>query len=222
MRRSAPLRKVAVSPCMAAKIPGYFRSMALRSLLLMTLLTVHRPDRPLPERLWFDPDDGSGTSPGWTAAAERTQFSERLTFGGNGAFQVRHHYPHRWNAASRVSRHRERHGRHRRDVLLQRFKGHVGTPSTSMVAMSVGATKLFTRVFVHVESEHINIEAFGPLLPEAGRRRMDQHAVGRWRVLSRRDRPARGRHYSCCMTLRKIPLNPYDNPTIRGRHCPRV
>lgn len=187
--------------------------MALRSLLLMTLLTVG-PAALCQSDWWYDPDEqGVNTAGEDRRPLSERSFRERLTFGGNGAFQLG-------------------------TITLIGGTPQVGYRVTENVMVGIGGTyyynrwkdigytqhlyggnlwarrKLFSRVFVHVESEHINIEAFGPLLPEAGRRWVDMLWVGGGYYQGVTDRLGAG--ITLLYDVSENSLNPYDNPTIRG------
>ena len=182
-------------------------------LLLMTLLATGLTTSAQGD-WWYEPDaEGMNTAAEDRRPLSERSFRERLTFGGNGAFQLG-------------------------TITLIGGTPQVGYRVTDNMMVGLGGTyyynrwkdigytqhlyggslwarrKLFARVFAHVESELINIEAFGPLLPEAGRRWVDMLWVGGGYYQGVTDRLGAG--ITILYDINENSLNPYDNPTIRG------
>ena len=163
---------------------------------------------------WFDSEERERDITGVDKRPmSEKSFRERLTLGGSAAFQLG--TVTLLGGAPQV-------GYRINDNLLagvgvtyyfNRFKD-IGYTQHLYGGNVFARHRLFTRVFAHVESEHINIEAFGPLMPEAGRRWVDMLWVGGGYYQGLSDRLGAG--VTILYDVTENPLNPYDNPTVRG------
>ena len=163
---------------------------------------------------WFDSEEREREITGVDKRPmSEKSFKERLTLGGSAAFQLG--TVTLLGGAPQV-------GYRINDNLLagvgatyyfNRFKD-IGYTQHLYGGNVFARHRLFTRVFAHVESEHINIEAFGPLMPEAGRRWVDMLWVGGGYYQGLSDRLGAG--VTILYDVSENPLNPYDNPTFRG------
>ena len=185
------------------------RSLLLLATLLSTVLTTSAQSD-----WWFDSEERGRDITGVDKRPmSEKSFRERLTIGGSAAFQLG--TVTLLGGAPQV-------GYRINDNLLagvgvtyyfNRFKD-IGYTQHLYGGNVFARHRLFTRVFAHVESEHINIEAFGPLMPEAGRRWVDMLWVGGGYYQGLSDRLGAG--VTILYDVTENPLNPYDNPTVRG------
>ena len=185
-----------------------------RSLLLLVALLSNGLTTSAQSDWWFDSEERERDITGVDKRPmSEKSFSERLTLGGSAAFQLG--TVTLLGGAPQV-------GYRVNDNLLagvgvtyyfNRFKD-IGYTQHLYGGNVFARHRLFTRVFAHVESEHINIEAFGPLMPEAGRRWVDMLWVGGGYYQGLSDRLGAG--VTILYDVTENPLNPYDNPTFRG------
>ena len=165
---------------------------------------------------WFDPEERERDITGIDnrPLSERS-FKERLTLGGTAAFQL---------GSVTLLGGAPQLGYRINDNFLagvgvtyyfQRIKSVTGNVDNSIYGGNIFARhRLLTRVFAHVESEHINIEAFGPFNPIAERQWVSMFWVGGGYYQGLSDRLGAG--VTILYDVSENPLNPYDNPTIRG------
>ena len=185
------------------------RSLLLLVTLLSTVLTTSAQSD-----WWFDSEERERDITGVDKRPmSEKSFRERLTLGGSAAFQLG--TVTLLGGAPQV-------GYRINDNLLagvgvtyyfNRFKD-IGYTQHLYGGNVFARHRLFTRVFAQVESEHINIEAFGPLLPAEGRRWVDMLWVGGGYYQGLSDRLGAG--VTILYDVTENPLNPYDNPTVRG------
>ena len=187
--------------------------MALRSLLLATLLSTGLTTSAQSD-WWFDSEEREREITGVDKRPmSEKSFRERLTLGGSAAFQLG--TVTLLGGAPQV-------GYRVNDNLLagvgatyyfNRFKD-IGYTQHLFGGNVFARHRLFTRVFAHVESEHINIEVFGPFNPVAGRQWVSMFWVGGGYYQGVSDRLGAG--VTILYDVSQNPLNPYDNPTVRG------
>ena len=163
---------------------------------------------------WFDPEERQSEITGIDnrPMSERT-FKERLTLGGTAAFQLG-------------------------SVTLLGGAPQVGYRINDNLLAGVGATyyfnrfkdigytqhlyggnvfarhRLFTRIFAHIESEHVSLDLNSPISSVYGRTWVSMLWVGGGYFQGLNDRLGAG--VTILYDVTENPLNPYDNPTIRG------
>ena len=187
--------------------------MARRILLYLTLLTL-TPVVHAQSDWWFDPEERERDITGIDnrPMSERT-FKERLTLGGTAAFQLG-------------------------SVTLLGGAPQVGYRINDNLLAGVGATyyfnrfkdigytqhlyggnvfarhRLFTRIFAHIESEHVSLDLNSPISSVYGRTWVSLAWVGGGYYTGLSDRLGAG--ITILYDVSENPLNPYDNPTVRG------
>ena len=163
---------------------------------------------------WFDPEERQSEITGIDnrPMSERT-FKERLTLGGTAAFQLG-------------------------SVTLLGGAPQVGYRINDNLLAGVGATyyfnrfkdigytqhlyggnvfarhRLFTRIFAHIESEHVSLDLNSPISSVYGRTWVSLGWVGGGYYTGLSDRLGAG--ITILYDVSENPLNPYDNPTVRG------
>ena len=187
------------------------RSLLLLATLLSTGLTTSAQSD-----WWFDSEERERDITGVDKRSmSEKSFRERLTLGGSAAFQL---------GTNTLIGGAPQLGYRINENLLagagvtyyfQRFKGISGNQDNRLYGDNVFARhRLFTRVFAHVEFEQVNIEAFGPFNPIAERQWVSMFWVGGGYYQGLSDRLGAG--VTILYDVSENPLNPYDNPTIRG------
>lgn len=184
------------------------RSLLLLSILFSGLMAQAQSD------WWYEPDEQGGNTAGQDQRplSERS-FRERLTYGGTAAFQLG--TVTLIGGAPQV-------GYRINDNLLAGVGGtyyfnrwkDIGYTEHLYGGNAWARHKLFSRVFAHVESEHISLEAFGPFNPVRQRQWVSMLWVGGGYYQGVSDRLGAG--LTLLYDVSENPLNPYDNPTIRG------
>ena len=185
-----------------------------RSLLLLVILLSTGLTTSAQSDWWFDSEERERDITGVDQRPmSEKSFRERLTLGGTAAFQLG--TVTLLGGAPQV-------GYRINDNLLagvgatyyfNRFKD-IGYTQHLYGANVFARHRLFTRVFAHVESEAINIETFGPFNPTAERQWVNMLWVGGGYYQGLSDRLGAG--VTILYDVSENPLNPYDNPTIRG------
>ena len=185
------------------------RSLLLLATLLSTGLTATAQND-----WWFDSEEREREITGVDKRPmNEKRFRERLTLGGSAAFQLG--TVTLIGGAPQV-------GYRVNDNLLagvgttyyfNRFKD-IGYTQHLYGGNVFARHRLFTRVFAHVESEHINAELFGPFNPIAERQWVSMFWVGGGYYQGLSDRLGAG--VTILYDVTENPLNPYDNPTFRG------
>ena len=163
---------------------------------------------------WFDPEERQSEITGIDnrPMSERT-FKERLTLGGTAAFQLG-------------------------SVTLLGGAPQVGYRINDNLLAGVGATyyfnrfkdigytqhlyggnvfarhRLFTRIFAHIESEQVSLDLNSPISSVYGRTWVSLAWVGGGYYTGLSDRLGAG--ITILYDVSENPLNPYDNPTVRG------
>lgn len=188
--------------------------MARRILLYLTLLTL-TPVVHAQSDWWFDPEERERDITGVDnrAMSERS-FKERLTLGGTAAFQLGTNtliggapqlgYRVNENLLAGIGA----------TYYFQRFKSVSGNIDNAIHGGNIFARhRLFTRVFAHVELEQVRVPS--PWLIEPAETQWTSMlwvGGGYYRGVS--DRLGAG--VTILYDVTENPLNPYDNPTIRG------
>ena len=182
-------------------------------LLLLTLLALS-PAAQAQSDWWFDSEEREREITGMDKRPmSEKSFRERLTLGGSAAFQL---------GSVTLLGGAPQIGYRINDNLLagagatyyfNRFKD-IGYTQHLYGANVFARHRLFTRVFAHVESEHLNVEVFGPFNPIAERQWVSMFWVGGGYYQGVSDRLGAG--VTILYDVSQNPLNPYDNPTFRG------
>ena len=164
---------------------------------------------------WFDPEERERQITGIDnrPMSERS-FKERLTLGGTaalqlgtntligGAPQLGYRVNENLLAGAGVT------------YYFQRYKGISGNQDNSIYGGNIFARhRLFTRVFAHVELEQVKLPN-GWLVDPTGSDWTSMLWVGGGYYQGLSDRLGAGLTILSAVT--ENPLNPYDNPTIRG------
>ena len=187
------------------------RSLLLLATLLSTVLTTTAQSD-----WWFDSEERERNITGVDKRPmSEKSFRERLTLGGSAAFQL---------GTNTLIGGAPQLGYRINENLLagagvtyyfQRFKGMWGNQDNRIYGGNVFARhRLFTRVFAHVESEAINAELCGPFTPIAERQWVNMLWIGGGYYQGLSDRLGAG--VTILYDVTENPLNPYDNPTVRG------
>ena len=187
------------------------RSLLLLVALLSTVLTTSAQSD-----WWFDSEERERDITGLDKRPmSEKSFRERLTLGGSAALQLG--TVTLLGGAPQV-------GYRVNDNLLagvgatyyfQRIKGVSGNQDNSIYGGNVFARhRLFTRVFAHVESEHINAEIFSPFNPVAERQWVSMFWVGGGYYQGLSDRLGAG--VTILYDVTENLDNPFENPTVRG------
>ena len=186
------------------------RSLLLLATLLSTVLTTSAQSD-----WWFDSEERERDITGIDnrPMSERS-FKERLTLGGTAAFQL---------GTNTLIGGAPQLGYRVNDNLLagagvtyyfQRFKSAAGNMDNSIYGGNIFARhRLFTRVFAHVELEQVKLPN-GWLLDPTGSDWTSMLWVGGGYYQGLSDRLGAG--LTILYDVTENPLNPYDNPTIRG------
>ena len=163
---------------------------------------------------WFDSEERERDITGVDKRPmSEKSFRERLTLGGSAAFQLG--TVTLLGGAPQV-------GYRINDNLLagvgvtyyfNRFKD-IGYTQHLYGGNIFARHRLFTRVFAHVESEAISAELYGPFNPIAERQWINMLWVGGGYYQGLSDRLGAG--VTILYDVTENPLNPYDNPTVRG------
>ena len=164
---------------------------------------------------WFDPEERERDITGIDnrPMSERS-FKERLTLGGTAALQL---------GTNTLIGGAPQLGYRVNDNLLagagvtyyfQRYKGISGNEDNSIYGGNIFARhRLFTRVFAHVELEQVRVPS--PWLIEPAETQWtSMFWVGGGYYQGVSDRLGAG--VTILYDVTENPLNPYDNPTIRG------
>ena len=164
---------------------------------------------------WFDSEEREREITGVDkrSLAERS-FKERLTFGGSGALQF---------GTNTVIGGAPQVGYRINESLLigvggtyyfQRFKQSYGNVDQNFYGGNVFARhRLLTRIFAHVEWEHINQES-GLFIYPISREWTSMFWVGAGYYRGLTDQLGAG--FTVLYDVTENPLNPYQNPTFRG------
>ena len=185
-----------------------------RSLLLLATLLSTGLTATAQSDWWFDSEEREREITGVDKRPmSEKSFRERLTLGGSAAFQIG--TVTLLGGAPQI-------GYRVNDNLLagvgatyyfNRYKD-IGYTQHLYGANAFARHRLFTRVFAHAESEHLNVEVFGPFNPVAERQWVSMFWVGGGYYQGVSDRLGAG--VTILYDVIQNPLNPYDNPTFRG------
>ena len=164
---------------------------------------------------WFDPEERGQAITGIDnrPLSERS-FKERLTLGGTAALQL---------GTNTLIGGAPQLGYRVNDNLLagagvtyyfQRFKSVAGNVDNSIYGGNIFARhRLFTRVFAHIELEQVKLPN-GWLIDPTGSDWTSMLWIGGGYYQGLSDRLGAG--LTILYDVTENPLNPYDNPTIRG------